>query len=181
MNQKTKNIFVQIIICLAVGLITIILTQDYFFSFGALKTLEQRHIDERFQKRGVINIKDTAKVIIVEITQNTYDGIPVRWPWPRDIYAHVIRNLNKAGARAIGIDLIMSTPDQISPLNDTAMFNAIREYKNVVVAGKISNTEGSISKVEMNNGTEVSMEETSGYTISKEKENYNHEPISSSK
>jgi adenylate cyclase len=173
LSQKTKSIVIQTAICLAAGLITILLTQDYLFSFGALKTLEQKHIDERFQKRGVINIKDTSQVIIVEITQNTYDGIPVHWPWPRDIYAHVIRNLNKAGARAIGIDLIMSTPDQISALNDSAMFNAIRECKNVVVAGKISIMEGSISKVEMNNGTKVAVEGNAGYTISKEKENYN--------
>jgi adenylate cyclase len=173
LSQKTKSILIQTAICLVAGLITILLTQGYLFSFGALKTLEQKHIDERFQKRGVINVKDTAQVIIVEITQNTYNSIPVHWPWPRDIYAHVIRNLNKAGARAIGIDLIMSTPDQSSALNDSAMFNVIREYKNVVVAGKISNNEGSVSKVEMNNGTEVDMQGTTSYSISKEKENYN--------
>lgn len=172
-GQRTKNILIQIAICLAAGLITIILSQDYLFSFGALKTLEEKHIDERFQKRGVINIKDTAQVIIVEITQNTYDGIPARWPWPRDIYAHVIRNLNEAGAKAIGIDLIMSTPDQISPANDSAMFDAIRKYRNVVVAGKISNTEGSVSKVEMNNGTQIDLQENTGYSISKKNENYN--------
>ncbi len=172
-GQKTKNILIQIAICLAVGAITIILSQDYLFSFGALKTLEEKHIDERFQKRGVINIKDTAQVIIVEITQNTYDGIPARWPWPRDIYARVIRNLNEAGAKAIGIDLIMSTPDQISAAHDSAMFDVIRKYRNVVVAGKISNTEGSISKVEMNNGTQVDLQENTGYSISKENENYN--------
>ncbi len=172
-GQRTKNILIQVAICLAVGVITLLLSQDYLFSFGALKTLEEKHIDERFQKRGVINIKDTAKVIIVEITQNTYDGIPARWPWPRDIYAHVIRNLNLAGAKAIGIDLIMSTPDQISPAHDSAMFDVIRRYRNVVVAGKISNTEGSVSNVEMNNGTQINLQENTGYSISKEKENYN--------
>ena len=172
-SQKRKDGFIKLSIVLTIAFVVLVVSQEYFFSIGPIKELEQKHIDERFQRRGVINIKDTAKVIIVEITQTTYDGIPTRWPWPRNVYAKVLHNLNEAGVKAIGIDLVMSTPDQFSPLNDTAMFNAIREFRNVVVAGKISNTEGSAnSTVTMNNGTNAEMQST-GYSITKKNEDYN--------
>ena len=172
-TQKRKDGLIKFFIALAIATLVVIVSEEYFFSIGPIKELEQKLIDERFQKRGVIDIKDTAKVIIVEITQTTYDGIPQHWPWPRNVYAKVLHNLNQAGVKAIGIDLVMSTPDQFSPQNDSLMFEAIREFRNIVVAGKISNTEGSVSStVSMNDGTNVGIQSTQ-YSISKKNENYN--------
>lgn len=173
---KTKGIkplLIKVGVALAIAAIVLVISQEFLVSIGPLKQLEQKHIDERFFQRGVINIKDTAKVVIVEITQVTYDGIPYKWPWPRSVYAKVIRNLNKAGVKAIGIDIVMAQPDQYGAANDSDMANAIREFRNVVVAGKIDNNAGNISVMTMNNGANVGLESV-GYTVTKKNENFNN-------
>ncbi|MCE1190359.1 MAG: CHASE2 domain-containing protein [Ignavibacteria bacterium] len=156
-----------------IGVVVIIASQEYLVTIGPLKELEQKHIDERFLSRGALNIRDTAQVIIIEQTQNTYDGIPYRWPWPRTIYAKAIENLNKAGVKAIGIDIIMANPDQYNRQNDTLLLNTIRKYHNVVVAGKIDNTEANLSLTTMNNGSEVAIQSV-GYTMTKKHEDYSN-------
>ncbi|MBI5730362.1 MAG: adenylate/guanylate cyclase domain-containing protein [Ignavibacteriales bacterium] len=137
---KKKDFFKKILVVLSAALFTIILTQDYIFTFAPLKELELKLIDTRFSKRGPIEIKDSSKVIIIEITQETYNQIPPpnnKAPLPRSVYAKAIENLTKAGAKAIGIDLIMSDADKYSVMNDTMLMQAIKKSGKVVVAGKI--------------------------------------------
>ncbi len=124
----------------AAVLISIILTQDFVFTFSPLKELELKLIDKRFLERGKIDLGDSSKVVIVEITQDLYDQIPPPnnlEHLPRFIYAKAIQNLTKAGAKVIGIDVSMSDPDKYSAANDTELENAIKKFRNVVVAGKI--------------------------------------------
>lgn len=121
-------------------LLVISITQEFFFTISALKRLELRLIDERFVSRGPIDIRDSSDIIILEITQETFDYIPDEykaWPWPRFIFSNVVENLVEAGVKAIGIDLVMSNPDRIDEKYDSLLFNTIRKYKNIVVAGKI--------------------------------------------
>ncbi len=121
-------------------LLVVILTQDLILPVTPLNRLEQKIIDYRFQERGPIAFKDSADVVILEISQDSYDQIPSpynSWPWPRSYFAKVIKNLNEAGVKAIGIDIVMSNPDQYSSQNDSILFDAIKKYKNVVVAGKV--------------------------------------------
>lgn len=121
-------------------LIVIIISLDLIIPISPLKRLEQKFIDYRFKERGTIEFRDSVDVIILEITQDTYDQIPSpynSWPWPRKYFAKVIENLNEAGVKAIGIDIVMSNPDKYSEENDEMLFNVIEKYKNVVVAGKI--------------------------------------------
>lgn len=39
-----------------------------------------------------------------------------QWPWPRDNVAFLISRLQQAGVRAIGVDILFSEPDRMSPL-----------------------------------------------------------------
>ncbi|MEM7506918.1 MAG: SpoIIE family protein phosphatase [Pseudomonadota bacterium] len=39
-----------------------------------------------------------------------------QWPWPRDNIAYLISKLREAGVRAIGVDILFSEPDRMSPL-----------------------------------------------------------------
>lgn len=158
------------LICLGLSAMVIIVTQEVFFPIKPLKDIDRKHIDERFQKRGALNIKDTAKVVIVEITQKTYDGIPYKWPWPRSVFARVIRNLNRAGAKAIGIDIVMSSPDQTNKQNDSDMVAAIRQYKNVVVAGKLPDVSNTKLVKKLDDGSQVEVDQ--GVQVAKKEENY---------
>ena len=139
-GNKSKNFLKKFFVVLSAVFFTILLTQDYLFTFAPLKELELKLIDSRFLQRGKIDITDSSNVIILEMTQDLFDQIPPPYnksPFPRFIYAKVIENLTKAGVKAIGIDVEMPGPDQYSPENDSLMIRAIRKSGKVVVAGKI--------------------------------------------
>ncbi len=119
-----------------VALLVILLTQANFLQLGALQRLELATIDYRFEARGQSKMMpDSAHVIIVEISEDSFKSLPEKFPWPRSYYARLIRNLRIAGARAVGIDLILSGPDPV-PHNDRLFRDALRETGVTVLAGK---------------------------------------------
>lgn len=131
-RKKLKNKFSNFLVLFFAALFAILLTQDWFFTIRPLKELELKLIDDRFLERGKIDISDSTDVIILEITQDSYDQIPQpynRWPWPRFIFAKLIDNLTDAGVKAIGIDINMSGIDQFSAENDLLMRDAIRKIR----------------------------------------------------
>ncbi|MFC2140040.1 CHASE2 domain-containing protein, partial [Bacteroidota bacterium] len=112
--------------------------------------------------------------VIVEINQDTYDGLPDEnrgWPWPRFLYAKLIDNLTAAGVRAIGIDILMSNPDQYSPENDSLMMESIRKSGKVVVAAKIDIEREAIAE-QMENYSLTSQSNKGGGLIVRKDENY---------
>jgi len=139
-GTRKKNWAAQLYVAIGVAVLAVIITRDIFFSIGPLNDLKLKFIDERFDRRGEITL-DSSDVVIVEMTQASYDQIPPPYraaPWPRNLYARLIENLNEAGAKAIGIDVVMSNTDRLDPKNDQKLINAIRRYGNVVVAGKVN-------------------------------------------
>jgi len=138
-----KETFIKLLIASGVSLLILILTQNIFFRITPFEEFELKQIDERFKNRGPIDIKDSADVIIVEITEQTFKGIPSpynSWPFPRNLFAKVVRNLTDAGAKAIGIDIVMSTPDKFEEKNDSIFISTIKSTGNVVLGGKIDFT-----------------------------------------
>lgn len=124
-------------LALGTAAMIIALTQVQVFRQGVVQRLELSTIDYRFQFRGPVPaVKDSPHVIIVEISEDSFRSLPERFPWPRSYYAHLLRNLKAAGARAVGIDLLLSGPDSYSPENDSALAHAIRETGIAVLAGK---------------------------------------------
>jgi adenylate cyclase len=139
-GKSNKRDFSKFYIIILAFILSIAITQEFIFTISPLKKLELKFIDSRFSERGAVNIKDTSKVIILEITQESYDQIPQpynKWPWARSIYVNIIENLTEAGVKAIGIDINMLGPDQFSPKNDSLMREAIKKSGKVVLAGKI--------------------------------------------
>jgi len=140
MNKNLKVNLPELAIALTIVLVTILLTQEVLFTIEPIKELEFNFLDERFNRRGPIDIKGEPEVIIIEITQDSYDQIPSpynSWPWPRSFYAKLIENLNNAGAKAIGVDLVLSTGDKFDPKNDSLLADVLRKAGNVTLAGKI--------------------------------------------
>lgn len=121
-------------------LMTIIIVGEYFFSIEPIRKLSLKFIDQNFSERGEMNISDSADVVILEINHETDEQIPPPYsnPYPRWFYAKVIENLNEAGAKIIGIDVVFSNPDyRYKEKNDELLFESIRKHRNVVLAGKI--------------------------------------------
>lgn len=92
--------------------------------------------DRLFELRGPLTIEDTS-IVIVAISQQADQEIPYKYPWPTNLHGKLIENLNEAGAKAIGFDVIFDKRDNYDLSNDTLFADAIRKYKNVVLTGSI--------------------------------------------
>ncbi|MCZ6776390.1 MAG: adenylate/guanylate cyclase domain-containing protein [Ignavibacteria bacterium] len=120
-----------------VALLIVVITQEDILKLGIIQRLELASIDYRFQSRGRTSaMKDSGNVIIVEISEESFKSLPEKWPWPRSYYARLIRNLKAAGAKAVGIDIILKGNDAFSLENDEELRAAIKESGIVVLAGK---------------------------------------------
>jgi adenylate cyclase len=135
-KEKTYRLLLnKIIVCVALSLVILFLTQETIFKFAPFKRIELATIDNRFNIRGKIPFQ--PKVVVVEISEESFKSAPDKWPWPRSYYAHLVRNLKKAGAMAVGIDVLLGTPDIHDPTNDDDCRKALREVQNVALAGKV--------------------------------------------
>ncbi|EJT04796.1 adenylate/guanylate cyclase domain-containing protein [Rhizobium sp. CCGE 510] len=69
--------------------------------------------------------------VIVAIDEPSLADINAQWPWPRSLHAELVKQLRAAGARVIGLDIIMAEPS--NPGNDAAITEAVGT--DVVLAG----------------------------------------------
>lgn len=73
-----------------------------------IEMLELRSQDIRFLIRG--DQQPSGKIVIGTIDEKSIATLG-RYPWPRVILAEVIRILSESGAKVIGIDLILTEPE----------------------------------------------------------------------
>ena len=124
-------------LCLSISLVVIIFVRDELYEFDFFDRFRLSFIDRAFADRGPVGISaDSLDVIIVSISDNSESTVPERFPFPRSYYARAVHNLNRAGVKAIGIDLTFEQPDTRGPHHDDELYAAIQQYRNVVVAGK---------------------------------------------
>ncbi|MBZ9792904.1 adenylate/guanylate cyclase domain-containing protein [Rhizobium sp. 3T7] len=69
--------------------------------------------------------------VIVAIDEPSLAAINAQWPWPRSLHAELIRQLRAAGAKAIGLDIIMAEPSSVE--NDAAIVATVGP--DIVLAG----------------------------------------------
>jgi adenylate cyclase len=101
-------------------------------------SLENDLLDYRFKLRGSLDISDSP-IVILAIDDQSDESTPARWPWPREYFAHVIENLNEAGVKAIGIDVIFEQADYNAggAASDQKLADILNQFDNVVLAGKM--------------------------------------------
>ncbi len=117
-------------ILLSLGLAWLLARSDTFNKF------ELASLDYRFRLRGPNSVEDSP-IIILAIDDQSDASTPHRWPWPRSYFAHVIENLNQAGVKAIGVDVLFDHSDFENPGSDQVLADMLQRYDNVVLAGKI--------------------------------------------
>lgn len=128
---------VRLALAFGVAAVIVVFTQEPILRLGVLQRLELATLDYRFQFRGMNErVRDSAHVVIVEINEESFRSLRERFPWPRHFYAHLLRNLKAAGARAVGIDLLFSTPDAHAPRYDDSLRAALSETGIGVLSGK---------------------------------------------
>ena len=119
MKDKTRYFISAAILGVVFTLFSLYTTNLTFFA-----NMESRLLDWRFHLRGEVSAEESP-IIIVSIDDQSYDGIGEVWPWSRDKYAHLISNLNKAGAKTIGIDVTMDIPRYDKPEADRALAESV--------------------------------------------------------
>lgn len=116
---------------------------SFLVNVKAIESLELKTLDTRFSFRYQyidnekrIKTEDTP-IVIVAIDDQSGNSVQDRYPWPRSYYAHFLRNMKRAGAKVVGIDVVFDAPDYNGPEKDDELAKAIGECQNVVLAGKV--------------------------------------------
>ncbi|MCC6135605.1 MAG: CHASE2 domain-containing protein [Candidatus Contendobacter sp.] len=109
--------------------ITLLFGNLAFFSLIELKDL-----DLLFTLRGTVAPPD--QIVIVAIDEASMAEIKRQWPWPRSLHAQLIRQLHKAGAKVIGIDILFAEPSE--PAEDQALTDALRETGNSILVSALA-------------------------------------------
>lgn len=71
-------------------------------------------------------------IVIVTIDDRSLAQVG-RWPWRRAIHATLINRLTEDGARAVGLDLLLSDRDAADAASDTSLAEAIKRNGRVVL------------------------------------------------
>jgi CHASE2 domain-containing sensor protein len=80
-----------------------------FLRLGFFQTLELKLLDEHFRLKG--RRIPAMPVRIVAIDDASLEKVG-RWPWPRATQGRLISTVSNAGARVIGLDVILTEPEQ---------------------------------------------------------------------
>lgn len=72
---------------------------------------------------ALAELSDPHPVVIVAIDEPSLAEVGLQWPWPRSLHAELIAALRRAGARAIGLDLVFAEPS--TPGEDAALARAM--------------------------------------------------------
>ncbi len=93
--------------------ITALVALLYLFKPGFLDLLELKLYDTQLQSAH--SPVQTGRVAIVDIDEKSLRTIG-QWPWPRYRVAQLFNEINSAGVRAVGLDILFSEPDRTSPI-----------------------------------------------------------------
>lgn len=103
----------------------------------------------------VSGLRNAAFDIYQQVSPRDYQPLPVaiididdpsiaelgQWPWPRTVIARMVENATAAGAVVIGMDVIFSEPDRLSPDRVLAAYPELTEEMRAEMAGLPSNDE----------------------------------------
>ncbi len=95
--------------------------------------LERKAYDSLFQLRGPIEV--SKDIVIVAIDDDTFSTLDMQWPFPRELHARLIDNLQQAGARQIIFDIEFT--ESSNSISDSILAETAAKYDNVIFAGKI--------------------------------------------
>lgn len=109
-----------------------------------IQILELKIGDKFFESRGSLEVSDSP-IVLVAISQQADEEIPEKYPWPTNLHAKLVENLNKAGAKVIAFDVIFDNRDSYNLANDTVFAKSIQKYGNVILAGELQRKVTSLS------------------------------------
>jgi adenylate cyclase len=132
-NRRTRRLRTLLLVTAAVVVVAAGLALE---ASNALRRLEYTSVDTRFDVRG--KQPEPRGVAVVAIDDKTFGELNFKGSdlkflsIPRRLHARVIRNLEKAGAASIAVDIQFT--ETTDPRDDNALILAVRRARNVVLA-----------------------------------------------
>jgi adenylate cyclase len=129
MRPRLRRSLLGLAVGALVALALVLLRGTYPAQAFELKTLDWRFRALHDPARADSN------VVIVDVDELSLDllrGSVGRFPWPRDVWAMVVRYLAAGGARVMAFDFTFPDPDLPHPGADSAFADAARAAGNVV-------------------------------------------------
>ncbi len=121
--KHLKKLLIPIIILLLVKLL-------FWISF--FNSQEHRAQDALFRLRGAKPV--SGDIVIVAIDDVTFQALNRPWPYPRELHAKLVENLNLAGARQIIFDVEFT--EDSNPVSDSTLAAQCAVVQNVTFCGK---------------------------------------------
>jgi CHASE2 domain-containing sensor protein len=101
----------------------------FWFARGSLTSRpELRAWDTLFRLRGRLPVRPDFVIVAGDLKSIQALGQP---PWPRRVYADVVRAVHRAGPKAIVLDRFFEERDTIRPGSDAALWKAIADARDV--------------------------------------------------
>ena len=132
-TSRKKPLWIYLIISAMAFLVA-----SFLSNIPTFRSVELDFRDLLFEIRGPLSIENSP-IVLVPISDEADEEIPQKYPWPTNVYAKLVENLNRAEAKVIVFDVIFDQPDQYDPRNDTLFANALEKYGNVILAGDFLN------------------------------------------
>jgi adenylate cyclase len=103
-------------VAIAAALLYLLVARSSPHLAQALQSVDNRATDVMFRVRGPQPTQD--QVAIIDIDEKSLASKELgQWPWPRDKFAKLLRNIHAAKPKAIGLDMVFAEPDRTSLKN----------------------------------------------------------------
>lgn len=106
------------------------------YAIPLVHDLQNKSIDLIFEYRGPVSPPDT-QVVIVALDDESLRSLNRKYPFPTQYYTHLVKNLDRAGAKLIVMDIEFTEPNFEHPERDLEFAQAINDAGNVILAGKV--------------------------------------------
>lgn len=104
-----------------------ILISSSFLFFGIFAGSERILEDRLFTTKPIAN-----NIIIAAIDDESISKIG-QWPWPRQVFADALANLNQASPKAVGIDVVFAENSRQGPQDDAVLSTVLKAVNYPVV------------------------------------------------
>ena len=138
MKKEKKNINLRLIL-LASTVVLLLAIQIAALLPGVTTPIERVEYSTRdvmMRLRGEQKTPDN--IVIIAIDDFSFNWTGYRWPWPRSYLAEIVDQVTAGGGKVIGIDIILSEPDE-DPANDQAFADALGKMPAAVGVVQIFN------------------------------------------
>ncbi|MDR3641563.1 MAG: adenylate/guanylate cyclase domain-containing protein [Humidesulfovibrio sp.] len=92
---------------------SLLLVALYLLQPGILRFLDDKIYDQQLRRQH--SAKTSGVPVIVDIDEKSLAAMG-QWPWPRYRVALLLEKIHRAGALAVGLDMVLAEPDRTSPV-----------------------------------------------------------------